>query len=119
MNVTMYLHREATGTPPPVDVYETGDSLVLEMDLPGMDPGDVLIKVHEDVIIIEGVKRQKSEEKGFRYICMERNFDSFRRMIAIPVPINSTEGKAVYAGGVLTLTFPKARERVIKIKIEK
>jgi HSP20 family protein len=118
-NGIMYFHREATGAPPPVDLYETDHSLVLEMDLPGIDPGDVLIKVYEDVIIIEGVKREKIEEKGFRYICMERNFESFRRMIKIPIPVNSKEGKASYNSGVLTVTFPKVRERVIKIKIEK
>jgi len=114
----LYYQREAAGSLPLVDVYETEDNLVLEMDLPGIDPEDVLIKVYEDVIIIEGIKREGRKEKKLRYICMERSFESFRRMIRIPVPVNAVAGRAWYNHGVITLTFPKIKERVIKIKIE-
>jgi HSP20 family protein len=111
-------HRETAGSLPLVDVYETDDKLVLEMDLPGIDPEDVLIKVYEDAIIIEGIKREARKEKRLRYICMERSFESFRRMIRIPVPVNAVEGKAWYEHGVITVTFPRIKEGVVKIKIE-
>ncbi len=114
----LYFNRETAGSLPLVDVYETDDSLVLEMDLPGVDPNDVLIKVYEDVIIVEGIKRERHREKRFKYICMERSFESFRRMIKIPVPVDSAAGKASYRDGVVTLAFPKVKDRVIKIKIE-
>jgi len=114
----LYFRREASGSLPLVDLYETDDNLVLEMDLPGVDPEDVLIKVYDDSIIIEGIKREQRTEKGFKYMCMERSFESFRRMIKIPVPVNSVAGRASYSNGVVTLTFPKIKERVIKIKIE-
>lgn len=118
MMSVLYFQREATGALPPVDVYETDDSLVLELDLPGVDPGDVLIKVYEDVLIVEGVKRERRKEKRFKYLCMERSFESFRRMIKIPVPVDAAAGRASYDNGVVTLRFPKIRDRVIKIKIE-
>jgi HSP20 family protein len=114
----LYFQREAAGPLPLVDVYETDDNLVLEMDLPGIDPEDVLIKVCEDVIIIEGIKRERLKEKRLKYICMERSFENFRRLIKIPVPVNAVAGRAWYNHGVITLTFPKIKERVIKIKIE-
>lgn len=111
-------HMETAGSLPLVDVYETDDKLVLEMDLPGIDPADVLIKVYEDAIIIEGMKREARKEKRLRYICMERSFESFRRMIRIPVPVNAVAGKAWYEHGVITVTFPRIKEGVVKIKIE-
>ncbi len=114
----LFFQREAAGALPLMDLYETDDSLVLEMDLPGTDPADVLIKVCKDVIIIEGIKRERHEGKGHKFVCMERSFDSFRRMIEIPVPVNTAEGRASYRNGVVTLTFPKIRERVIKISVE-
>ncbi len=114
----LFLHRESTGSPPLVDLYETDDNLVLEMDLPGINPDDVLIKVYEDVIIIEGIKRESRKEKKYRYICMERSFESFRRMIRIPVSVNPSAGRAEYTNGVITLVLPKIKEKVIKIKIE-
>ncbi len=114
----LYLERGATGSLPLMDVYETHDDLVLEMDLPGIEPEEVLIKVYEDVLIVEGIKRERQKEKKLRYVCMERSFESFRRMIRIPVPVNVAAGKAWYNQGVITLTFPKLKERVIKIKVE-
>ncbi len=114
----LYYQREGAGSTPLADLYETEENLVLEMDLPGIDPEDVLIKVYEDVIIIEGIKREEHKEKRLRYICMERSFESFRRIIRIPVPVNAVAGKAWYNHGVITLTFPKIKERVVKIKIE-
>ncbi len=114
----LFLHEEATGSLPLLDVYETDDNLVLEIDLPGINPDDVLIKVYEDVIIIEGIKRESRKEKKYRYLCMERSFESFRRMIRIPVPVDPSAGRAEYTKGVITLTLPKTRGRVIKIRIE-
>ncbi len=114
----LYFQREAACSLPLMDVYETSEDIVLEMDLPGIDPKDVLIKVYEDVIIVEGVKREGHREKKLRYICMERNFESFRRIIKVPVPVDAAAGKAWYDHGVITVTFPKLKERVIKISIE-
>lgn len=115
----LHLQRETTDFIPFLDMYETGDCLVLEMDLPGIDPEDVLIKIYEDIIIIEGIKREKHEERSFKYLCMERNFVSFRRMVKIPVPVDSTAGKASYNDGVITVTLPKIKDKVIKIRIDK
>ncbi len=115
----LYLHSETSESLPFLDLYETESDLVLEMDLPGIDPEDVLIKVYEDIIIIEGIRREQRREKSIKYICMERNFDSFRRIVDIPVPVRISEGKASYNDGVITLIFPKIKDRVVKIRLEK
>lgn len=115
----LYLHTETAGFQPLVDTYEAEDCLIFEIELPGMNPGDVLIKVHDDVVIIEGVKRELREADRLRYLCMERKFAGFRRILKIPVPVNIMDGKASYRDGVLTLRFPKLKNKVIKIKIEK
>jgi HSP20 family protein len=104
---------------PLLDLYETDDNIVIEMDLPGINPEDVLIKVFDEVVVIEGIKRATEEERRVRYICMERNFESFRRILRLPVSVDSMAGRAVYSDGVIKLTLPKVREKVYKIKIEK
>lgn len=103
---------------PPLDLYETEEDVVIEMDIPGINRDDVLIKVFEDLVIIEGIKKEKVREENIRYICMERNFESFRRIIKLPVSVNSMAGRAVYTEGVLRLTLPKVKGKVFKIKIE-
>ncbi len=107
-----------TGTPL-IDLYETTDEIVIEVDLPGVEPDDISIKVANEFLMLEGIKREKAEEKRLNYICMERSFESFRRIIRFPHPVNLSEGKASYIDGVLRINFPKAIHRIIKIDIEK
>src|SRR6266498_584360 len=111
------LQGETAGFIPFLDMYETDDSLVLEMDVPGINPDEILIKVYDDIIMVEGIKRERHEGKSFKYLCMERSFESFRRMIRIPVPIDSLAAKASYNDGVITVIFPKKKSKVIKIRI--
>ncbi len=104
---------------PMVDLYEAEGYLVFKIDLPGIDLEDVVIKVYDDMLVIEGKRKEEREEKRLNYICMERNLEGFRRILQIPVPVVRSEGKAVYADGVITLSFPKAGDRGTKIAIEK
>ncbi len=104
---------------PPVDIYEGRDEIVFMIDLPGVDVNDVLVKVYRNLFIIEGLKREPVNERSGIYICMEREFDSFRRILPIPVPVDPSGGRATYSGGVLKVTLPKPKDRVYKIKIEK
>lgn len=104
---------------PPVDIYETEDTVIVLVDLPGIKIEDIIIKVYGNELIIEGIKQKPEEEKNVRYICMEREFNTFRRRIHIPVAIDPSSGKAIYKNGVLNITLPKIEDKVYKIKIEK
>ncbi len=95
---------------PPVDIYEAGDSLVIEMDLPGMGLEDIRIRVSSGCLVIEGEKKETDLAERPRYICMERSFKSFRRAIQFPVPVEEKGGKAAYRDGVLTVRFPKKQK---------
>lgn len=108
---------------PPVDIYETEDFLVVDIDLPGIDPDNVLIKVVENNIIIEGIRTRKTKEgtrmsgESIKFLCMERRREAFRRILKIPVEVEPEQGKAVYNNGVVSLSFPKLKSKVIKIKL--
>jgi HSP20 family protein len=105
---------------PLVDIYETDGSLVFEMDLPGIDPGDVRVRVERDLLFIEGAKRCPRPDRGAqKYIQMERSFSGFRRVMRFPVSVEEGSGKAVYRDGVLRVSFLKARPREIRIEIDK
>jgi len=110
--------RVANAEGPPVDVYETEDSLIVEIDLPGIETEKILIKVFNDLLILEGL-RQEMIKEDVRFICMERSRDAFRKIIRLPVEIESDRGTAIYNNGVITLRFPKIKARVVKIKISK
>ena len=107
---------------PPVDIYEAGDSLVIEMDLPGIGLEDIRIMVSSGCLVIEGEKKEAGLAEKPRYICMERSFKSFRRAIQFPVAVEEKAGKAAYRDGVLTVKFPKKQKLAteeVKIDIER
>lgn len=107
---------EISDPEPPLDIYETEDLLNIDIDLPGIEPEKVLIKIIDELLIIEGVRLRK-QEKERRYLCMERRKEAFRRIIKLPVEIEARNGKALYHDGVISLRFPKIKSQVIKLKI--
>lgn len=108
---------------PLVDLYETGDELVCEVDLPGADLSKLTIRVYEDLLLIESSGNAEGDEEmcpgGFRYLCMERSLKAFRRVVKLPVLVNTLAAVACYNDGVLTVKFPKLKGKVIRVTIER
>lgn len=116
----LYRSPDETGFPL-LDLCETANCFLLKIDLPGLDKEDVSVRLCDNVAVIEGVKKERVEEDKFDFICMERTFGYFRRMIRFPLPIDSSAAKARYENGVLTVEVPKIQEKrkkEIEIKIE-
>ncbi|KWT95141.1 Hsp20/alpha crystallin family protein [Candidatus Magnetominusculus xianensis] len=109
---------ETTIPLPPMDIYETTDMLIFDIDLPGVDLQDMSIKVYDEIVVIEGIRTKLSIDNR-RFLCMERINETFRRMIKLPVRVNTASATAVYKDGVITLSFPKIKDRVFQIRIEK
>ncbi|HDZ88961.1 MAG TPA: Hsp20/alpha crystallin family protein, partial [Nitrospirae bacterium] len=115
-----FIYSQQTSEEPLADIYETDDDLILEIDLPGIDPDEIFIKAFNDILMIEGIKSgYKQENDILRYLCLERNRGHFRRIIKLPVRVNISGGTAMYSNGVIRIEFPKIQEKVVKIKIEK
>ena len=92
---------------PLADVKETDDSVVVSVDLPGIDKKDVDISVSDDELRVSATRQAQKdlEEKG--YHLKERSYSRFERAIKLPVAVRSDEAKANLADGVLKITLPK------------
>ena len=104
---------------PKLDLYETEKDIVIEVDLPGIDPQGVHVEFLNNQLILEG-KREPCSETG-HFLRMERCLEDFRRIIILPCTIDPQKSKAGYEKGVLTLQLPKIIERrrkTIKIQIK-
>ncbi|MBF0518112.1 MAG: Hsp20/alpha crystallin family protein [Nitrospirae bacterium] len=121
MNVKecVFYSTDAARAMPLMDIYETDDLLVFEVDAPGIVLEALSIRVCDDVVVIEGDKCKTTNAEGSRFFCMERCYDHFKRMVKLPIRVNVASGKAVYFKGVIKLTFEKTRDRVITITIER
>ncbi len=122
MKRTLFFYEVKSYKEPLIDLYETEDDLIFKIDIPGIDVRNIFLKVYEDLLIIEGLLltiKEDCHEERLKYLCMERNLKTVRRVIRIPIPVNTVAGTAFYENGVVTIKFPKLKDKLIKIKIEK
>jgi HSP20 family protein len=103
----------------PVDIYETGDEVVVKASLPGVKPEDIEISVTGQVLTLRGEAREEKEEKGDSWYRRERRQGSFARQFTLPVDVDSAKAHAEFEHGVLRLTLPKAdaaKPKTIKVQ---
>ena len=107
---------------PLLDIYEDPEAIVVEADLPGIDPKGVTIRLANNQVLIEGSRLEHGEgPDAGHYLRMERCREDFRRIIPLPVAVDPQRVEAYYRQGVLVLKFPRIQERrnrAIKIEIK-
>jgi len=102
---------------PSLDLSDRGDTLVAELEVPGMDPKDLDISVTGDVLTISGEKKREREEKEQNYHLVERSYGKFSRSVRLPSTVDPDRVEASYKDGILTITLDKTEQAKIK-KIE-
>ena len=95
---------------PAVDIFEQGDNIVLKAELPGIDPGDVDIRVENNVLTLRGERKFESEVKREDCHRVERAYGSFSRSFTLPNVVDTEKIKADYKDGVLQVTLPQKEE---------
>ena len=91
------------------DIRDTGDSYVLEAELPGFRKEDITLDLKDGILTITAVHDQQSEDSSQgSYIRRERRYGSFQRSFDV-TGIDEQGITAAYESGVLALTLPKAR----------
>ena len=99
---------------PSVDVTTRGDDLVVEVELPGINPDDVEIEAEGNRLIIRGESRDErsdeDKERGYRY--SERKYGSFYRTIPLPEGVSADNAQANFKNGVLEVSFPGAARQI-------
>lgn len=94
---------------PPAKMVDTGDSVVVAAELPGVNKDEVELTVLGDTLTITGEKKLPAEE-GATYIRHERPHGRFHKVINMPYSVDQEKISATYKDGILTVTLPKAEE---------
>ena len=104
---------------PAMDVFETEDTIVAKLELPGIEPGDVEVAVEDSTLTVSGKRDFESETNEENYHRVERRYGSFSRSIALPQTADVDKVSARFDKGVLEIAVPKAeRAKPKKIEIE-
>jgi HSP20 family protein len=93
---------------PRMDVRETDSAYIVEADLPGMSIEDIAVHVEGNTLVLAGERKGEQTNNGRSYAHFERTFGKFKRAFTLPTAVKVDEVHATYAGGVLTVTVPKA-----------
>lgn len=99
---------------PPTDVFETLESIILRVEISGMNEEDIDITINKNVINISGIRVDNILDKNAFYQ-MEVNFGEFNCSVEINVPIQIEKAEAKYSNGMLIIVLPKAKQKSISI----
>jgi HSP20 family protein len=105
---------------PPINVYATGDDVVVTSEVPGIEASLIDLTVAGDMLTLKTEKKPvdlKEEEKWHRN---ERAYGSFNRTVKLPYNVDSSKIEALYDKGILRLTLPRAesdKPRKINVRI--
>ena len=113
-------NKESGAWIPNTDVSETEDSLVVKVELPGMELADLRLSVHGGHVILQGEKKKLGDPAGADGARVsERSFGPFRRAIHLTAPVNTHRAEATLVDGLLRIRFPKvANRRGEEVRIE-
>jgi len=92
---------------PTADVFARNGDLVVRMDLPGMDPKDIHVKLEAGELAVTGERKFDKEVKETGYYRKETGYGFFERHVSLPKGVKESEIKAVYDSGVLEISIPR------------
>lgn len=102
---------------PAADVYETEDSFVIAIDLPGIDRASLDVGIDENRLTVRGERAPDEGQQRGRGKRPSGRFLS--RFGPLPPTVDQKRVAAEYKDGVLRLRLPKRAERQAgKVKIE-
>ena len=114
--------RQTTSEPfPAVNIFETDEAILIEAELPGLEPADLELTAIDDELTLAGrranpIERAESadaagaaaEPHKLTWHRRERGTGAFERRLSLPTAVNPEGVVARLNSGVLTVTCPKA-----------
>jgi HSP20 family protein len=104
---------------PEADVVERENEIRVMIEIPGMKADDIEIDLENNVLTVNGEKREERTEGDERntWHLSERRYGKFSRSFLLPRDVEPDGIQARFEDGVLNITIPKS-ERVRRRRIE-
>jgi HSP20 family protein len=93
---------------PAVDIEETPDAYIFEIDLPGVRKDDITIEAGQSELHISGHVMEKERTGVMRH--RTRRSGQFSYRVALPSGTDPDKVRASHDDGVLTVTVPRTEE---------
>lgn len=92
----------------PMDAVRRGDQVVVDLDLPGVDPASIDVTVERNVLTIRA-ERGPDRADGDKVIARERRHGTLSRQLFLGDALDGDAVEADYDRGVLRLRIPVAQ----------
>ena len=113
---------EDTGTQEgelPVDMYQTGDSVVIRALVAGVSPEDLDIAITRDMVTIKGHRNEDQEAADEDYFHRELFWGAFTRTLLLPEEVLIDEAEAREQHGLLEIRLPKVdKDRSTRLTVK-
>lgn len=100
------------------DIKEKGDNYIIDVDLPGYEKENIEIEMENGYLKVtaktsKDVDESNEEEK---YVHKERFYGECSRSFYVGENLKEEDIKAAFKNGILTLTFPKEKQKQLEEK---
>ena len=95
---------------PAADVYRTADGWIVKVDLAGIQPEDIEIRLDDRVLRISGSRRDGTCGAGVSHYQLEITYSRFEKMIEFPRSIDHATVERDYHDGLLILRLREEDE---------
>jgi HSP20 family protein len=104
---------------PAVDLYEDSQKVALKLEVPGIRPENLDIRVEGRTMTVRGERKFETEEKEENFHRIERRYGTFLRSFTLSATVDTDSIDARSADGVLTISLaktPEAKPKQITVK---
>jgi HSP20 family protein len=98
---------------PAIEVYETERSLVVNVEIAGIDQNELSISLDGDRLLIRGVRHDRGQAEKRSYHEARIPYGAFGADVFVPFPIDADGIEAGYAEGFLRMELPRLQARAI------
>jgi HSP20 family protein len=108
------LANQAFGTPArpatvPMDAFRSGDTFIVELDIPGVSADAIELTVERNVLTVHA-KRERHNAEAAELVVSERTFGTFSRQLFLGETLDAERMAASYTDGVLRVEIPVAEQ---------
>jgi len=106
---------------PKIDIYEKYDKVKIKAQLPGFKPEQINAQIKDNMLVLEARREEKKEEedKDKKYWRREISQGYMKRVLPLPVEVESDKAEAEFEDGILKIIVPKAQPKIEEEKTKK
>ena len=93
---------------PAADVYQTPDGWIVKVELAGVEPNEIEVKIDSNTLHVAGCRKDRSCTEGVSFHQMEITYSNFEKTLRFPANIDDANMEKEFENGILIISLKKA-----------